>query len=367
MNKFSTKLMVAVATAVVAFSATDVHAVWPFSTQKRQTLSSQEVVASQSGPVTSFSDRIGGAFVKTVNPCHAPGCTNLKRIAYCAERSGLALSLYLNDDEKLFYTDPQRNNDFEYVVVAQKDYNFAMWSAAYQMYQQALQQYKMILTKQRDINNLLNDINLTNDVQRQQIEEEQVKIALMQKQYLKFLAKNDLFDVQKFMLAQNKLEQTMGAIGEEAGVTLPMPEEPHEGDQRFVTIKQATVRVMDRAIQKAVKEFATMHEYCFETFCYYNCMVKALYTKKDVKDFMNPDREITAADVNEARANFVFKAAQRCMGGDPSASKMRVMCSECNEVFGKNSRPIESCTNVHNNEFKVQPQQGSGMAFGAMF
>lgn len=340
-------------------------AVWPFSSGK-QKLSSQEVVAKKSGPVTSASSRLGRSIMRTVNPCHGPSCLSVVDLAHCAEKTGLALAEFLNNPTKLFFTDSK--GDYHYVKVQQKNPNYPAWSAAYEMYQQALRQYKSILVKQNDVQNLLNDINLQNEREREQVEEEQTKLAMMQKQYLLFLAKNELFNIEKFKRAQNRLEETMAQLGEDAGLTLPQPVEPQESDDKYVEVKQATVRVMDRAVQKAVNEFAERQFFCLENFCYHNCVQKALYSEKDVKDFLHPEADTTIVDVTRAQANFVFKVAQRCLGGDPKASVTRVLCSKCTEGFlGKNVRPIDACTNVHNNEFKKQPEQSSGFGGMGMF
>lgn len=366
MQKFTKKLMVVLVLLGGTVLPSKSMALFGLFGNKKKTLSSQEVVAEKSGPVTSASSRLGRSIMRTVNPCHGPSCVSVIDLAHCAEKTGLALAEFLNDPTKLFFTDSK--GDYQYVTVQQKDPNYPGWLAAYQMYQQALRQYKAILTKQNDVQNLLNDINLQNEREREQVEEEQTKLAMMQKQYLLFLGKNELFNLEKFKMAQNRLEETMAQLGEDAGLTLPQPVEPQENDDKYVEVKQATVRVMDRAFQKAVNELAKREFFCLENFCYHNCVQKALYTKKDAAKFLDPKAATTIRDVRDAQANFVFKAAQRCLGGDPKASVTRVLCSKCTEGFlGKNVRPIEACTNVHNNEFKKQPEQSSGFGGMGMF
>ncbi len=331
-------------------------AVWPF-TSGRKPLASEQTVASSSGPVTGAGARASRTIMRTFNPCHGPSCLTVVDLAYCAERTGFALADFLNNEEKLFYTTPNQKEEYQYTTAVHVDINENAWMAAYQTYKQANTQFQLILQKQNDVNSLLNDIDLNNEAQRSQVEEEQAKLALMQKQYLRFLAKNDLFNVQKFVEAQNKLEATMGRIGEDPGVSLPQAIEPKEDDPKYSERKTVTVRIMDRAVQKAIQEFSKEHFFCYENFCYHNCVQKALYTEKDVKNFLNPDSETTIVDVTRAQANFVFKTAQKCIGGDPKASTLRVLCSRCTEGFlGKSVRPIAACTNVQNNEFKKQEE-----------
>lgn len=357
MQKFTKKLMVFLVLLGGTVLPSKSMALFGFG-NKKKTLASNKEVASKSGPVTSWSGRLSRTIMKNINPCHGPSCVSPIELKICAEAKGLSLATYLQSDEEWFYVERGKP---KYVTVPQRDLDLAGWQASHSMYQQAREQYEALVTKGNDIQNLRSRVSPDDEDGRMQIQQQQEMLQEMQQGYLLFLGQNNLLDIEKFMQQQQQTEAAMSAIGGGGAMAIPRAAEPKPTDSMFVKVKNATVRVMNRDVWVAIQEFAGEERFCFETFCYHNCLEDALYTGKDVRNYLTPEEIPTMKDVNRMRALFVIKRSDACSGESTAASKLRALCSYCKEgAFGKNVQPIEACSNVHPDEWETKKKQGFG-------
>lgn len=330
--------------------------------RKKRELNSEKEVASSSRTSKNMRQRFTSAIQKKFHPCWAPACTDQAAIARCAEAAGLILSEYLKSDDNFFITTgPDKKN--VYVKVRLRDINMAAWKAVFLQFKIAQKQFEAIIKKQGDISGLILESRPGNEDDQTQIQDEQIKLQEMQQHYIEFLAQSGLLDIDKFMAEQESLQQTMDVTGGSVSIPIIPPKEPIATADKFARIFYEEVRLINRAVAVAMKEFLINQGECFKRFCETDYLAeKRSYIKEEVQDLgEKSSAKITQSMVDSARADYQIIQSRECSGPSANASMKRVFGSFCREVI-KGKEIIPACQ-VAEEEWGVQETAKTGGIF----